>query len=315
MRHLGSTASNIETFDLVVFLAVARAGSIGGGAADLGMATPSVSIRIAALERRLGATVLDRGARGSTLTPAGERLADYSVRCLALLDEAVHNVPAQQLLRLVLAAPASIGDILFEPALLSLDSVPVKVHCRVAHSGETVARIIDGSVNAGFILSKVPLRGLQSRRIGNSPYVVVGRPEHDRVRGTTSGDIDSLVDSPVIIYRYGRDAQRFASLFDHPQRPQSAPVHTTGSPTSALRLAAASDYLAVVPLMTAQDYLVSGQLQIAGISTEGWDVEVQLLYSDGKNDGIAALLDNVDRLRAAVEQPAQRSGKYRHRSA
>lgn len=301
----GQHSYPIETLDLVVFLAVARAGSIGGGAVDLGMAAPSVSTRIAGLERRLGATILERGARGSSPTPAGERLAEYAERCLALLDEAAHNVPAQHQRRFVLAAPASIGDILFEPSLISLEGVPLKVHCRVAHSGEIVARILDGSVNAGFVISKVPLRGLRNEHIGTSPYVIVGRPEHLLVRNPTPGDIDDLADTPVIIYRYGQDAQRFAALFEHPRRPLSAPVHTTGSPFSALRLATMSDYLAVVPMMSARDHLESGQLGLTGISTAGWHVEAQLLSQDRDHPGVTALLDNLDRLRTAVTAPVE----------
>ncbi|WGP05747.1 LysR family transcriptional regulator [Bacillus subtilis] len=303
-RH-GQLSSLIETQDLVLFLAVARAGSISGGAANLGMAAPSVSTRIAGIERRLGATILQRGARGSSLTPAGERLAVYAERCLALLDEAAHNVPAQQLSRFVLAAPASIGDTLFELSLMSFEGASLKVHCRVAHSGETVARILDGSVDAGFVISKVPLQGLRNEHLGTSPYVIVGRPDHPYVQNPTPGDIDALVDTPVIIYRYGRESQRLAALFEHPRRPLSAPAHTTGSPTSALRLATVSDYLAVVPLMTARDHLETGRLGLTGISTAGWHIEVQLLSQNRDHPGVIALLDNLDRLRTAFSAPEQ----------
>lgn len=293
----------IDTFDLLVFTVVARTGSIGRAATELSMAGPSVSARIASLEHRIGATILDRGARGSTLTPAGERLLEYAIRCLDLLDEASLNVPEHRLQRLVLAAPASIGDVLFAPALAALTDAPVKMHWRVAHSGETIGRIIDGSVDAGFAIAKVPSRGLITEHLGSSSFIILGRPQHPHVvSGSTT--MDALVDTPIIAYRYGRDAQRLIASFEHPRRFDSAPIHTTGSPTSALRLAAHSDYLAVVPAMCAQDYLRAGQLQRLDVPLPGWSMDVQFIHSGSGQIGVQSILDQLPQLRAAVERVA-----------
>jgi molybdenum-dependent DNA-binding transcriptional regulator ModE len=50
--------------DLRVFLAVAKSGSLTRAARDLGLSQPTVGRRIAALEKRTGARLLDRTPTG-----------------------------------------------------------------------------------------------------------------------------------------------------------------------------------------------------------------------------------------------------------
>lgn len=60
---------DLETLALLV--QVAQEGSIGRVAARSGLSQPSVSRRLAALERGLGVRLLARSTRGSDLTPEG----------------------------------------------------------------------------------------------------------------------------------------------------------------------------------------------------------------------------------------------------
>lgn len=57
--------------DLRVFLAVAKSGSLTRAARDLGLSQPTVGRRIAALEKRTGARLLDRTPTGYVTTAAG----------------------------------------------------------------------------------------------------------------------------------------------------------------------------------------------------------------------------------------------------
>ncbi len=67
-----------DLVDLRLFLHVAEAASITGGAARAGMALASASERIRAMEAALGASLLDRQRRGVALTPAGSALARHA---------------------------------------------------------------------------------------------------------------------------------------------------------------------------------------------------------------------------------------------
>ena len=57
--------------DLLVFLEVARAGSLTQAARRLNTVQPNVTARIRKLEQALGAKLLQRHARGVRSTPAG----------------------------------------------------------------------------------------------------------------------------------------------------------------------------------------------------------------------------------------------------
>ena len=62
--------------DLRIFHAIARAGSLTAAAHRMGVNQSTVSRRLAALEKRLGARVLNRRAGGVSLTAAGEELLE-----------------------------------------------------------------------------------------------------------------------------------------------------------------------------------------------------------------------------------------------
>jgi DNA-binding transcriptional LysR family regulator len=74
---------------LLTFRAVARAGSFSAAARELALTQPAVSQQVAALERELGARLLDRGPGGPTPTEAGALAlghADALAERLALAD-------------------------------------------------------------------------------------------------------------------------------------------------------------------------------------------------------------------------------------
>ena len=60
--------------DLLVFFEVARVGSVSEAARRLHMVQTNVTVRVQKLEDALGVRLLDRSARGSRLTAAGEAL-------------------------------------------------------------------------------------------------------------------------------------------------------------------------------------------------------------------------------------------------
>lgn len=80
--------------DLALFAAVARAGSISRAAMEMGTDQSTVSRRIAALESELGTRLFYRGGRGVTLTERGEQLSVYAQTISGTLEEAVQAMQA-----------------------------------------------------------------------------------------------------------------------------------------------------------------------------------------------------------------------------
>src|SRR3978361_618978 len=67
-----------DLVDLQLFIAIAEARSITGGADRAHLALASASARIKGLEAALGTALLKRGRRGIELPAAGESLLDHA---------------------------------------------------------------------------------------------------------------------------------------------------------------------------------------------------------------------------------------------
>jgi DNA-binding transcriptional LysR family regulator len=88
---------DFDTSLLRSFLACARLGSISRAAQALGRTQPALSQQLRRLEDMLGEAVLQRGAAGVMLTPAGAALLPYAERILALSGEALAGAPRSRL--------------------------------------------------------------------------------------------------------------------------------------------------------------------------------------------------------------------------
>src|SRR5262245_26898949 len=95
--------------DVHHFLACLRARTLSGAARSLGVEHSTISRRLAALEKALGAPLFTRGADGLSPTPLAERLAPYAEdierSVTALLDSA-----ASQKTRVRLAVPSAFAQ-------------------------------------------------------------------------------------------------------------------------------------------------------------------------------------------------------------
>jgi len=105
---------------LLIFDAVARAGSMTAAAAALAYTPSAVSQAIGALEREAGAALVQRGPRGVRLTEAGAVLAGHAAALrerLQLAGEELDAVVSLRAGRLRLAAFRSAGSVLVPPAI------------------------------------------------------------------------------------------------------------------------------------------------------------------------------------------------------
>lgn len=70
----------MEWSDLKVFIAIARAGTLGGAARLTGQTQPTMGRRLRALEAAVGHTLFQRTSEGFVLTDAGTAVLDHAVR-------------------------------------------------------------------------------------------------------------------------------------------------------------------------------------------------------------------------------------------
>lgn len=82
---------------LRAFVAIAKLGTLTRAAESLFLSAPSISLQLQALERELGASLVDRGPRRATLTRAGKALLEQAqplVEGLDALDTQFHRALA-----------------------------------------------------------------------------------------------------------------------------------------------------------------------------------------------------------------------------
>jgi DNA-binding transcriptional LysR family regulator len=169
----------METRELRYFVAVAEELHFGRAARRLGIAQPPLSRAIQQLERRLGATLLDRGdpgRRGVTLTVAGEVLLNEGRAALFAVDAADRRTRR--------AAEAAAGN---SPALVLVT--------KAGASSELLAKLLDSyAAEPGAVTVDVLLCGPAEQggllRDGRADVALLHRP-FDSAVGLDTEDLHS----------------------------------------------------------------------------------------------------------------------------
>lgn len=292
---------SVETYDLVVFLAVARAGSFGGAATDLRLATPSVSTRMAALERKVGTELFIRTARGSKLTRGGEVFRSYAERCLNLLEEAHHSVRIGSRERSLIAAPASLGATLFAPVLQILQSAEITAHGRVADSYAVIDYLLDRSADVGFVVNGVIPSTMLTRRVSNARLLAVAGSDHwlSRQREVTLHD---MLQTKIAVYRWNAEAEVLADTFDHPRRAPEFPIQMLGLPWSILELVEEHGYVGIVPEFSVAQELRRSKLRLLRLDFPTWMLHVDMVHTAdvAETTTVRVLNERLDEVAATV---------------
>lgn len=193
--------------DLALLVLVGETGSFGRVAQATGHSQPSVSRRIAALERSLKVTLVRRGPTGSTLTPAGRVVLDWAAALLQAAEEFNRSVEVLRSRRRVAVRAAvsmTIAEYLAPTWLQRLRerSPGVSVSLTVANSTEVAELVEEGRVDIGFLESPTVTRRLRTRRVTTDQIVVVVPPQHGWAR---AGPVTAteLAETPLLVREKG----------------------------------------------------------------------------------------------------------------
>ncbi|KHL18572.1 DNA-binding transcriptional LysR family regulator [Mumia flava] len=194
--------------DLALLVGVAEAGSIGRAAELRGMTQPSVSRRMAALERRLGVALLVRTPRGTTLTAGGRTVVEWADRLLGAADDfraSVRGLRAGRTAAVRAAVSMTIAECYASAWLARLyEREPdLFVSLEVHNSADVGAIVAAGDADIGFVESPTVRSDLRKRRVGIDRLAVAVAPGH-RWSGTDAsvrpGD---LADGGVLVREQG----------------------------------------------------------------------------------------------------------------
>ncbi|MFI0452749.1 LysR family transcriptional regulator [Actinomadura sp. 6N118] len=264
--------------DLRVFLSVAGAGSFGRGAARLHLSQPTVSERMARLERDLGRRLFLRTQRGVRLTPAGERLLPYAERCLALADEAVsavrgeHNRP-----RLQVAMHSTFAPTVMPQVVDALAAQEVEVSSTDAHSDDVLRLLHDGLVDIGFVVPGPYPSTITVEPFLTDPMTCVAHPDH-HLADRSSLHVADLAACAVACTVWGDGAERFLQLLRTTSIPSSR-LHAVSPAETVASLARRGSHIGVLTRSTVMNDLATGTLiELPVADLPRWEITLALAY-------------------------------------
>ncbi|MEU9098875.1 LysR family transcriptional regulator [Streptomyces sp. NPDC048361] len=191
-----------------LLLAVARHGSLGRAARDLGITQPAASSRVRSMERLLGVALVDRSPRGSRLTAEGVLVTDWArrvVEAAEAFDAGAQALRGRRDSRLRVAASMTIAEYLLPGWLIALraERPGTAVSLSAGNSAVVAEQLLGDEADLGFVEGLGVPAGLDSAVIGHDRLVVVAAPSHPWARRRQPLAPAELAATPLILREHG----------------------------------------------------------------------------------------------------------------
>ena len=202
----------MDTRQLAAFCAVVERRSFSQAAEQLGVTQPAVSLQVRALEKRLGAQLLDRSGRRVEPTEAGTRLYRGAQRLLALEQQVLDEVAAEGDgdLSGALSMGASTGPAaVVVPRLLGefqRAHPAVRVALEVHDTRMVVELVAERRLELGIVGAAPRHRAVRFEPFAYDEVVLVCPPRH-RFAGRTI-DVHELTSESLVVMQEGAGVRR-----------------------------------------------------------------------------------------------------------
>nr|WP_297456671.1 LysR family transcriptional regulator [uncultured Halomonas sp.] len=188
--------------DLRLFIHVAEASSLTGGARRASLSPAAASMRIKALEGQLGSRLLYRGSQGVELTPAGQRLLRQARVILRQVEHlksefTQYGDDAAGHLR-IFANTTAVTEFMPEVLAVFLAERPgVTIDLQERLTRDIVRGVLDGSTDLGIVAGQVTATGLEILPFSQD-RLVVGMPMGHPLAERGKVDFKQTLDYPHI---------------------------------------------------------------------------------------------------------------------
>ena len=175
--------ARVDFVTLKLFCAIAQSGSITKGANECNLALSAASRRISELEETVGLMLLDRSAKGVTLTQAGHAVMQHALRLFQGFEQFSNELGEYAKgikghVRLW-ANMSSLTEFLPSALASFLKQHPeIQVEVEEQISGDIVKALIDGIADIGVLADGTPTAGLNTKIIGHDELVIVCSNTH-----------------------------------------------------------------------------------------------------------------------------------------
>lgn len=169
-----------------VILAVVDAGSLSAGSRKLNAPLPSVSRKVAELERHLGTNLLVRTSRNIQLTDAGRDYVEAARRILADLDEAERRASGEYQTprgELAVTMPVEFGARHVMPIALSFMEEYPEVALRLV-TVDRLVHLVEEQIDVAIRLGHLPDSALYAVKAGEFRLITCASPDYLAQHGT-----------------------------------------------------------------------------------------------------------------------------------
>jgi DNA-binding transcriptional LysR family regulator len=166
----------VDIWEIETFVAVARTRNLSHAARQLHVTQAAITYRLKNLERKLGASVLDRrrGMRRITLTPLGEDFVPIAERWLELWEETQQLASQGHRRTLVVGAVDSMNAYVLPPVYRALSQIPFfHLQVRTQQSDELYELVERQEIDVGLALQERYSASLLVRPVFSEPMVVL----------------------------------------------------------------------------------------------------------------------------------------------
>lgn len=197
--------------DIRIYIAAARAGSLGGAATRLGIDAATVGRRVARLESALKSTLVVRSTAGLQLTATGAQLLQAALQAESAMDAAARVAQSETVAGTVrVSASEGFGSVVLAPMLSQLHSARRGLRIELAASSGFLSpsrREVDMAITLsapdGARLIVEPLTPYQLALYASQEYLAgkgAPRAMEDLIGHDIVGYIDDLIYAPELRY-------------------------------------------------------------------------------------------------------------------
>ncbi|WP_424214609.1 LysR family transcriptional regulator [Streptomyces sp. BI20] len=299
---------------LELLLAVARLGSLGAAARELGITQPAASSRIRAMETRLGVALVDRGPRGSTLTPEGALVTDWARPVLAAaeaFDAGAQALRARRDSRLRVAASMTIAEYLLPGWLIALraELPDTAVSLSAGNSTTVAARVLAHEADLGFVEGTSVPEGLDSTVIARDRLVLAVAPGHRWARRRAPVPAAEVAATPLILREHGSGTRQVLDAALRAGGGPAAPLLELASTTAVKAAAASGAGACVLSELALTEELAGRRLIAVPVADMALDRALRAVWPAGTRPaGPARVLLGLTRPGATGRRPGRAGG-------
>ncbi len=294
--------------NLRTFIRVAELNNFTKAAQSLGYSQSAVTVQMQQLETELGLPLFDRIGKNIKLNQYGINFVDYAIRVIEAIEKAESFATEAQNMKGYIRF--GLVDSILNACFISI--LPefnrrypnIDVSVSVGSARDIEAKIRANELDFAYLLDyKVPRKEWVRVREEIEPIIFVANPKN-RLAGKERVSFEELINERLILMPAG---EGYRYLFDDELAKRNlfaVPSIEIANTETIIRLTLEADYVTMLPVFAAREYIKSGALaalNIPEVELQQWS---QLVYLKGKaiTPQMQMFMDTVLELLPPIQQ-------------